>query len=90
MLSLNQRQKWNTPRRNIQVGDVVLLVDDDAPRMQWPRGIVVDTTLSDDGLVRRVKVRVGTSKLDKEGKPQSATSVLERPVQKVVVLLEAN
>jgi len=90
LLSLNQRQKWNTPRRNIQVGDVVLLVDDDAPRMQWPRGIVVDTTLSDDGLVRRVKVRVGTSKLDKEGKPQSATSVLERPVQKVVVLLEAN
>jgi len=90
LLSLNQRQKWNTPRRNVQVGDVVLLMDNDTPRMQWPRGIVVGTTLSDDDLVRCVKVSMGTSKLDKTGKPESTISVLERPVQKVIVLMAAD
>ena len=89
VLSLNQRQKWSTPRRNVRIGDVVLLIDSDTPRMQWPRGIVVDTKTSGDGLVRRVKVRVGTSRLDKRGRLETAISVLERPVQKVVVLMEA-
>ncbi|CAB4030514.1 Hypothetical predicted protein, partial [Paramuricea clavata] len=30
LLALQQRQKWNTPRRNIQKGDVVLLKEDSA------------------------------------------------------------
>jgi len=89
VLSLNQRQKWNTPRRNVQIGDVVLVIDNDTPRMQWLRGMVVDTNRSDDGLVRQVKVRMGTSRLDKRGRPECRISVLERPVHKVVVLLEA-
>jgi len=56
--------------------------------MQWPKGLVVDTETSDDGLVRRVKVRPAVSKLDKKCKPESAASVLERPVQKIVVILK--
>ena len=89
LLNLNQRQKWISPRRNVQVGDVVLLMDDDVPRMQWPKGIVVDAVLSDDGLVRRVKVRRATSKLDQDGRPETTMSVVERPVQKIVVILAA-
>jgi len=77
VLSLNERHKWSRARRNVQIGDIVLLMDDNAHRMQWPRGKVVDTELSDDGLVRRVKVKTSNS------------TVLERPIQKIVVILEA-
>ena len=88
ILNLQQRQKWHTPRRNITVGDVVLLKDD-SPRMQWPLGIVISVTQDDDGLVRRVWVRVASRDLDKKGRPTKVRSELERPVQKLVLLKEA-
>lgn len=35
------------------------------------------------------KARLGNSSLDRMGRPEKQASVLERPVQKIVVLLEA-
>ena len=32
---LQERQKWQRPRRNAEIGDLVLLVDDCLPRGQW-------------------------------------------------------
>ncbi|XP_038070490.1 uncharacterized protein LOC119739571 [Patiria miniata] len=86
--SLTSRQKWHTPRRNIKVGDVVLLKDEEAPRMEWPLAIVIETIENDDGLVRRARVRVGTKHLDKEGRRTGKPSILERPIQKLILLLE--
>jgi hypothetical protein len=40
---LQQRQKWVCPKRNVQVGDVVLVVDDTQPRNSWPLGKVLET-----------------------------------------------
>ena len=71
------------------MGDVVLLVDN-SPRMEWPLAIIIETKTDKDGLVRRVKARRGTTELDKNGKTVKKASVLERPVQKIVVLLERN
>ena len=88
LLSLNERQKWNTPRRNVKVGDVVIIKDDSSPRMNWPLAIVNRAQPEEDGLVRKVEVTVGTNKLDKQGKRISSLSVLERPIQKLVVLVE--
>lgn len=76
LLSLNERQKWHQPRRNLMVGDIVLL-QEDSPRMAWPMAIVVEVYPGDDGLVRKVKLRFSTG------------SILERPIQKLVLLLEA-
>ncbi|XP_068696916.1 uncharacterized protein [Montipora foliosa] len=53
ILSLQARQKWQKPRRNAEVGDLVLLVDDCLPRSQWRMGR--------DGLVRSVEVKTGAS-----------------------------
>ncbi|KAK3726566.1 hypothetical protein QZH41_001952, partial [Actinostola sp. cb2023] len=53
ILSLQQRQKWIRPRRNLQVNDIVLIKDGNAPRNQWPMARVEDTTLDSDGLVRK-------------------------------------
>lgn len=88
VLDLSKRQKWTTPTRNVQVGDVVLVVEENAPRMEWPIAIVTEAKESSDGLVRRVVLRIGNRNLDRHGKPLGQSSILERPVQKIVVLVE--
>ena len=71
----------------MQVGDVVLLKNNEEPRMKWPLGLVVAATPDVDGLVRKVCVRVGSKELDQNGCRKKGLPVFERPVQKVVLLL---
>ena len=85
---LQQRQKWQHPRRNLKEGDVVLIKDDHAARCDWRLARVVEAVKSTDGLVRRAKVRVGDPLLDKKGKRLGNVAFLERPVQKLVLLVE--
>ncbi|KAK3735155.1 hypothetical protein QZH41_020254, partial [Actinostola sp. cb2023] len=40
--SLQQRQKWNKPQRNLAVNNIVLLLDENTPRSAWPLGIVLE------------------------------------------------
>lgn len=70
---LQQRQKWNFPRRNLAVDDIVLIVDDNSPRSCWPMARVIEVMPGRDGCVRRVKVKTKTSEL-------------ERPIDKCVLL----
>jgi len=35
---LNSRKKWFNPHKDLQVGEVVLIVSPDTPRGQWPLG----------------------------------------------------
>lgn len=62
--------------------------DDGLPRNEWRLGRVTETTIDQDGLVRRVKICLGNQKLGKKGERLSKQSVVERPVQKLVLLLE--
>jgi len=55
--TLHERQKWLRPRRNIAVGDLVLVSDDNVSRGNWPLGIVIETFPDDKGLVRHLQVR---------------------------------
>lgn len=43
------RSKWNRERRNLTVGDIVMVKDDQAQRNNWPLGKVVKASKSDDG-----------------------------------------
>ena len=70
------RLKWNSPRRNFSIGDIVLVMDERTPRNSWPLARIIDVYPDAKGLVRVVKIK-------------TATSVLERPIQKLVLLLEA-
>ncbi|XP_038138994.1 uncharacterized protein LOC119782185 [Cyprinodon tularosa] len=72
-----ERQKWMRPRRNITVGDIVLIADATAPRGCWQMGRVLAVNADARGLVRSVQLR-------------TKTSVLERPVTKLCLLLEAS
>ncbi|XP_052237807.1 putative nuclease HARBI1 [Dreissena polymorpha] len=71
----SERQKGHERRRNLQVGDVVLIVDSTAPRNSWPMGILDETLpersesavdknnidLSDDGDVEMVATEDDTA-----------------------------
>ena len=57
--TLNQRKKWQSVKRNIEVGEVVLILSADSPRGKWPLGRVVEVIAGNDGFVRVVKVQVG-------------------------------
>ena len=72
---LQQRVKWNRPRRNFEKGDLVLIADDRAARNDWPMARIVDTYPDAEGNVRSVRVTTGTT-------------ILDRPVHKLVLILE--
>ncbi|XP_066026219.1 uncharacterized protein [Pocillopora verrucosa] len=57
ILLLQLRQKWHYPRRNVAVGDIVLMVDDTSPRDRWPMVRVVEAIPGRDGRVRCVKLK---------------------------------
>ena len=73
--NLQKRQKWLRPNRNIKVGDVVLVIDDKAPRNSWPMGLVQKCHEDRNGFVRSVQLKTKTATLD-------------RPVSKLCLLLE--
>ena len=68
------RSKWFKPRDNVEVGDVVLMMDDDCKRSQWSMGRVVDTYPDNEGRVRSVEVK--TTKV-----------VYKRPITRLCLLL---
>nr|XP_054595337.1 uncharacterized protein LOC129162918 [Nothobranchius furzeri] len=82
------RQQWHAPRRNVEVGDIVILKEEDVPRNEWKLTRVVEAHEDDDGLVRKVTIQTGDRKLGKRGERLVQPSVIQRPIQKLVVLVE--
>ena len=69
--------------RNFCIGDIVLLKTDLTTQNHWPMCKVVGTNSDDKGVVRSVKLLLGNSG-NKDDK-----YILERPITKIVLLLEA-
>ena len=59
--TLNRIEKWHLVRRNVKVGEVVLVISADVPCGRWSLGRVVEVVEGDDGFVRVVKAQVGGS-----------------------------
>jgi hypothetical protein len=69
------RSKWQAQHKtSIQRGDVVLVVDKQVPRGQWPLGVVQEVRCGRDGLPRSAAVRMQSG------------SHLERPVTQMSLL----
>ncbi|CAB4024394.1 PREDICTED: uncharacterized protein LOC102806687, partial [Paramuricea clavata] len=71
---LQRRPKWNQTVRNLEPGDLVLILDPNQPRGRWLRGKIEETFPDDRNVVRSAKV------LTQNG-------VLHRPVTKLILLL---
>lgn len=72
---LQERQKWNTKRRNFQCGDVVLVVDPAAPRCSWTVGRIIEVFPDVKGLVCSAKIK-------------TQNNILGRPITKLCLMFE--
>ncbi|XP_033314517.1 uncharacterized protein LOC117213259 [Bombus bifarius] len=70
---LTRRNKWDKGKHNIREGTVVILREDNVPSMQWPLGRVIKVHPGADGIIRTATV-------------QTATSILDRGVKRLVPL----
>ncbi|XP_064630374.1 uncharacterized protein LOC135489117 [Lineus longissimus] len=86
--NLQQRQKWQKQRRNVEVGDIVILNDADLPRCDWKLAMVETTEKGRDDLTRTVKLRMASAELTADGKRKGKVRFLERPIHKLIMLLE--
>lgn len=78
-LSLLQgRRKWQHAKPNLQVGDLVLMKDQQVQRNAWPMGLVSKIFPSEDGKVRKVGVTISR---------QADSKTFIRPISEVVLIL---
>lgn len=72
--TLQERRKWANAQRNFSVNNIALVLDERVPLRSWPLGRVLEVYQNrGDGLVRSVKVKMGSS-------------VLVQPIEKIVLL----
>lgn len=90
LLSLQPRQKWQKNRRNMKVNDIVLLQDEQAPRNEWKLAKIAEVYPESDDRVRKVRLLVSDTTFDGKGKPTTKTVFLDRPIHKLVTLIEAD
>ncbi|XP_071827004.1 uncharacterized protein [Apostichopus japonicus] len=70
---LQKRHKWNFPKENVVIGDIVLLTDETIPRGKWPLARIITVFKSSDGKVRSVEVKV-------------RNKILKRPITKLCIV----
>ncbi|XP_044753822.1 uncharacterized protein LOC123313148 [Coccinella septempunctata] len=68
--TLTKRSKWTNDQKPIEIGDIVLIVDDSMPRFNWKLGKVIRTHHGIDNRIRVVDVK-------------TATQEYRRPVHKI-------
>ena len=76
LLTLRQCTKWHGPRRNVQENDLVLVIDKQRPRNNWPEGRIMETYKGTDSYVRSARVCLRDTEL-------------VRPITKLCILEEA-
>ena len=78
---LIERRKWLEDRRNLRVGDLVLIVDNNTPRGHWPLGLVLKTMPGSDGIVRTALVKTSQSEFTR---PVAKLCLLEQSAEEDV------
>ena len=72
--NLQMRNKWFKERKNVSIGDVVLVIDSNIPRSKWQLAIIIETFPGNDGHIRSVKIRTSSGQYT-------------RPITKLCLLL---
>ena len=55
--------KWLKLENNIEKGDLVLIMEENSPRFQWPLGLVIEADVGRDNLVRPVRQKTRSSEM---------------------------
>ena len=85
--NLKTRAKWCRPRKDLGVGDVVTIKDEDTPHNKWQLARVLEAIQSSDGRIPSVRLDIAENRLDSKGRRIKKPRFLERPVQKLVLLM---
>ena len=80
------RQKWHVTKRNMKVGDIVLVQDSNVIRGKWKLGQVVNAEPGHDGMVRDVQICYRIQKQNKEYEIGGEV-LIKRSVHRLIVLL---
>ena len=80
--SLVPQYKWHKSQRNAQIGDVVLVHDDDALVGEYKLGQIVDVKVSKDGMIRTAKVNCV-----KRTENEISKRILERPIHRLCTIV---
>ena len=72
--SLRCFAKWHHPSKNLNVGDIAVLHEDNVVPIKWPLAKVLETHAGRDGLVRVVTVK-------------TSSGIYRKPITKVALLL---
>ena len=81
MQSLQERKNWTNTKRNLKVGDIVILQEANTIRNNWQMRRVIQTHCDEKGFVQSVRLKIGS--VDQAGR----NNIVDRP--KVVLLLES-
>ncbi|XP_037959288.1 uncharacterized protein LOC119688691 [Teleopsis dalmanni] len=73
LMELQQRNKWKTQSANIQLGDMVIIKEDNVPVMQWPLGRIVHVYKGTDGHIRVADVK-------------TSAGIFKRPIHRLAIL----
>ena len=95
---LQRAVKWHKPHKNYEVGDIVLLTENETYQCQWITAKVVAVYPGRDGVVRTVDLQVEhistpekwDNKNDFINKMKRRTTISRRPVAKLFMLLAAD
>ena len=71
-----QRQKWTDMKRNLLVGDIVIVVNENLPRGKWEMGRVICTYPARHGIVRYVDLK-------------TQFGILKRPINELCLIKES-
>ena len=63
LTSLQSRSKWRVSQKNLEVGDLVLIKNENLPPLQWKLGKILKTFPGKDNKVRVVEVKTQTGEL---------------------------
>ena len=93
--TLLEQKKWNAKKRNLRVGDVILIADENYPRGAWPLVRVVKVVIGSDGLARSATVRTTStvptrSRRKRKEETSVSTVILTRTIVKLSVYTEEN
>ena len=82
------RSKWQDHKKNIKIGDIVIIIENVEYRNSWILARIIEVTKSTDELVRSAKCQLAQSNLNKQGIPLRKPTIVERPINKMVLLCD--
>ena len=79
----SRKEEMKKIKRDLKVGDIVILQEANTVRNDWQICRVMQTYYDDKGFVQSIRLKIGNVE------PAGSNNIVDRPVSKVVLLLES-